>query len=469
MTIVGNTNIGVVTMQRTVPLRLLLICCLLWGMLTVAFSSAALHANQQDEESDAIGKAILAIAEFPATATIVIDELYSYVTGDYRDEAFRVPREAFADFDKFEPLKSVADISVEGLIMRVNRANYQPGWRYLVGGFILDGTLENAVVLVSPDLKIVKTWPVRELSVGDAEIRAKHLKMLHGFAVTRDASMILSYDGGATLQKIDRCGNRSWNIPGQFHHAVTLDDTGETVWSLMDSDKVVQIDAATGKVLKTISMDDVIASNPGTDVLELRRLHGEDLGENARNTTGKWLEDNYHFNDVEPLPGHLAGHYDGFKRGDLLISSRSLNLVFVLDPETLKIKWWRIGASQRQHDPDWSNTGEITVFNNRMSRDYSEVISIDPQTFAAKRLVDGRKHTFYTRIRGRHQVLPNGRILVTSPQQGRAFELDKDGEVVLEIVNTKPGSKEYNLAMTELKWLPQDAFNLGDFSCANTN
>ena len=171
-------------------------------------------------------------------------------------------------------------------------------------------------------------------------------------------------------------------------------------------------------------MEDIIAANPEIDILELRRLHANGEDTNERNTKGEWLEDSFHLNDVEPLPIALAGAFPQFTPGDLLVSARELNLLFVIDQETLRVKWWRVGDTQRQHDPDWEPNGKISVLNNRMSRDYSEIVDIDPRTYQRTVRLDGRDFDFYTRIRGEQQRLPDGHLVVTSTRQGRAFEID---------------------------------------------
>jgi hypothetical protein len=271
------------------------------------------------------------------------------------------------------------------------------------------------------------------------------------------------------LQRINACGERIWATGGDFNHAVTLDDTEESVWTFSSKVKIAQVAVEDGAILREISMLEIIAKNPMIDILELRRRHSNDLDVNSRNTEGKWLFDGFHLNDVDPLPVAIADRFDRMNAGDLLVSARSLNLLFIFDPETLEVKWWRIGVTQRQHDPDWQANGEITVLNNRMSRDFSEIISIDLDTFERSTVFDGRKNDFYTRARGKHQVLNTGALIVTSSQQGRAFEVSRNGDVVFEIVNQKPESNTKNYVISEMKWLPLNSLDPRKWECKQNN
>ena len=454
-------------MNKAVPVWVLLLCLLLGALFTMVFGWSVKSTLAGNDSSSYFGKAAVMIASFPTMVKTVFTDVK--VDTVSKDETIRVPRTR-ADLTNFAAIRARPGIDVKGLVMHADPAAIlrAPGWRILVGVFTIDGEVKNAALALSPDLEITRIWHLTESAIGDKQPRPPHRKFIHGFDIMDDGSVIFSFDGGISLQRFDICGSRIWGVGAGFHHSVTLDDSQEFAWTLVDS-SLAKIATANGEIIQLISMDDIITANPTIDILEIRKHDESDLGGNSRNTYEKWQADYFHLNDVDPLPAALASRFDGFEAGDLLVSARSLNLIFVLDPDTLEVKWWRTGATKRQHDPDWGTTGEITVFDNRMSRDYSQFVSISPASYRTKVIFDGRINNFYTRIRGKHQFTENGTLLITSSQEGRVFEVLPDGDTVLEIFNTKPGSDEFNYTISQAIWLPPDTFSFpeGGTLCAN--
>lgn len=451
-------------MERCVPLWFFLFCCLLAALLIMLFGWLV-KSSVDNNKTGLLNTAAVEIAAFPSTVKDVILELVGYASGSYQDENIHVLRDKTKDLSEFRPLPTIPGIELAGPVMKVDTEAARDGWRVLVGAFQVNGSIEDAALLLSPDLKVVKVWVLDEIPVGGEQPRPKHRNFVHGFDILPNGSIIFTFDGSISIQKFDACGKRAWTTAGKFHHSVTLDEANETVWSFGDEWTITQVSVEDGAIIKNITVDEIIAANPSIDILELRRVHENGRNENARNTKGTWIPDPHHFNDVEPLPASMAAQFPGFSAGDLLVSSRSLNLVFVLDPASLQIKWWRIGAVQRQHDPDWLESGQIAIFNNRMSRDFSEITLIDPKTFETSVRLDGRDYDFYSRIRGKQQILDDDTLVITSPQQGRAFEVSPDGGVTFEVYNLKPGSDDKNYIISELKWLPRDFFDAEAWQC----
>jgi len=452
-------------MNRSVPLWFFLFCLLCWALLTVGFGWAVKSTQSGSKRSGALGEIAVKIASFPGTARLALKDVAAQATGGYTDEFIRTPRGDFANHPDFRPLPSTDGIDAPGLFIRSYPAAVR-GWRLITGGFALGGGVENASLLMSPDLEIIHSWVLDEVPVGDKKPREKFRKFIHGIELLEDGSLIFSFDGGISLQRIGPCGNRMWTTAGVFSHSVTRDETDPTVWAITGSG-FAEVAIDDGAILRHISMADLIDANPRIDILGLRRELISPLGENGRAKDGKWrwLLEPHHLNDVDPLPAALANEFPMFDTGDLLVSARSLNLIFVIDPDTLAIKWWRAGAVERQHDPDWLPTGEILVFNNRMGRDFSEIATISPATYERTTLYDGSQNDFYTRIRGKVQRLDEGTLIVTSPQQGRAFEVAPDGKISLEIVNTKLDSKDTNYSISEVKWFPTKSLNPENWKC----
>jgi hypothetical protein len=458
-------------MQKLLPLWLLLLCLLLGALFTVIFAWCVKSTLDGNTRFGRLGKAAVVIASFPDTVRISLREMR-----EDADWGLRVPRTS-ADLSLFRPLRMKPGIQVQGPVVRADQAalTRASGWRVLVGGFVVDGEFTHAALALSPELEIVKVWKLTEKDIQGEEPRSPFRKYVHGFAILKDSSMIFSFDEGVSLQRFDPCGRRIWSTGGIFSHAVTLDEDEKFVWTLRREvadekllhETVVKVATATGEIVRRITMEDIIAANPALHILDARQRDRNFVGENRRNTSEEWLNEPFHLNDVEPLPAAIADRFEGFEAGDLLLSARSLNLVFVVDPDTLEVKWWRMGAWRRQHDPDWQPTGEITVYDNRMSLDYSRIVGIVPASQSTRVVFDGRSADFYSRIRGKHQITKAGNLLITSPQQGRVFEVEPNAHMVLEIFNPKPGSEEFNYPISEAIWFPSDAFNFAeDFSCA---
>lgn len=452
-------------MNKHIPLWVLLLSLLLGALFTLFFGWSIVRSLDENKHGS-FGKVAVEIASFPTLAKSVFEDLSVDLFN--KDTLNRVPRST-TDLSEYTPIKSSAGVDVNGLMVRADKEalSRNPGWRILVGKFSINDELKNAALALSPDLEIKKIWMLTEQEVNGIKPRAPHRKFIHGFDILKDGSVIFSFDGGISLQRFDQCSRSVWAIDGDFHHAVTLTEDEKHVWTLLGGSKLVKVSTTTSEIVQKLTMQEIIAANPESDILEIRKHYTSDLGGNSRNTFGQWLKDHFHLNDVDPLPASLADRYDGFDTGDLLVSARSLNLVFIVNPDTLKIKWWRIGAMRRQHDPDWNLNGEITIFDNRMGLDYSRIISINPETFHTTVIHDGRENDFYSRIRGKHQITSNGNLIVASTQQGRIFELEPDGNTVFEIINTKPGSNEFNYVSSQAIWLPLDNFNFQEEKSCN--
>ncbi|WP_232831454.1 arylsulfotransferase family protein [Peristeroidobacter agariperforans] len=142
-----------------------------------------------------------------------------------------------------------------------------------------------------------------------------------------------------------------------------------------------------------------------------------------------------------------------------------MNLIFVIDPAAIKIKWWQSGPWRRQHDPDWQPDGTITVYDNRMDQVYSRIVRVNPSTRETQVLFDGQSHDFYSRIRGKHQVTGSGNVLMAIPQQGRALEIDARGRVVFEMMNISTDGRRKNYPISEVMWFSQDPFRMASAHC----
>jgi hypothetical protein len=347
------------------------------------------------------------------------------------------------------PAPSTATSSTEG-----PPAPMAEGYR-LVSGYMQDRPALHGAVLLGPEGDEVHFWSIDYKSLDPGGKDPKKV-FLHGLEVFPDGSIMVNFDAGNAIARIGACGDVMWSRSGDFHHAIAHSHDG-TVWSLED-EGLTQLDPDTGTTLRHVGLEEIIAANRAAGVFGMR-FQDEEFEPG-------YMDDPFHPNDVEILSPEYAGAFRDFEAGDIMISLRSLNLVAVIDGEDLALKWYQHGPWHRQHDPDFLPDGTISVFDNNMHGEFSRIIKIDPVTRQHEILFEGsEKVPFYTWIRGKHEHLPNGNILVTEPQGGRVLEVDSAGNAVWEYRNAFDDGR--NLLLNKAMLLSPDFFEPDVFAGCN--
>lgn len=450
-------------------LRTKLLVGLLALFALVAVTSATLETARGNPVFGTVGRLAVTLGSFPSLVHAALVEAGDLLSGRELDQWLSVPAED-RDLAGFRAVRSRAGPAIDGLLVEGQPAPAARGWRLLGGVFRVDGEPRHAALLLDPALDIRRVWTFDEAFLPTGVAARDTRKILHGLQVLPDGGIVATFDHGHSIQKRDACGRLVWSRIGEYHHSVALDADRDVLWTmrrgefpatagvdagLAPQSGFVALSPATGEIVQSFSVADIIAANPDAAFLEIPRHELTDVRENGQITEGVWMKDPFHFNDVEPLPAALAPAFPKFEPGDLLISARTLNSIFVLDPDTLQVKWHRTGDTMRQHDPDWLPDGRVSVYNNRMYRGASRIEAVRPGDAGSEVLLDGAEAGFYSSIRGKHQHGPEGAVHVVSPQQAWAFALDRSGARTLQFLNLgRPGTGR-NLVLTEFQWFPE--------------
>ena len=339
----------------------------------------------------------------------------------------------------------------------------------------------NGEILHRWNARASRVWPDRDVAPGAA---SDGIVEIHG-AYLYDSGDLLVILGGAGVAKLDRCGNVLWTIARYIHHHVEpLPDGGAFTLAsvrryerrsdrpMIDlgpsghylDDVIVRIDR-NGHQLDEKSVIDILLGAGWGSVL----LSGPGSIKSVRD------EDPVHVNDVEVLPAELAPKFPMFAAGDLLVSLRHPNTIFVVDPDDWRVKWLMTGPFLAQHDPDFLPNGHILVYDNRITGPTpklgnSRLVEIDPATRQVTWTFEGEgKRAFYAHSRGEQQLLPNGNILLADPYGGRLFEIAPyaGSKLVWEWVNlVEPGLVGM---ITDVQRAPRGALKWVGQPCARSD
>jgi hypothetical protein len=158
-------------------------------------------------------------------------------------------------------------------------------------------------------------------------------------------------------------------------------------------------------------------------------------GENPRDKT--------HINSVQELSDNRwwRGGDQRFRPGNLLVSARALNLVFVIDRQSGAVVWRYDHGLDFQHEAlmiqnGHRGAGNILVFNNgyndRFGYRQSSVLELEPVQGAT--VWEYSSPYFFSSTGGAQQSLPNGNVLIASSSGGRCFEVTRDGRIVWQLI-----------------------------------
>jgi hypothetical protein len=186
--------------------------------------------------------------------------------------------------------------------------------------------------------------------------------------------------------------------------------------------------------------DDLLEIDRGGEIVWEWRS-GEHLAPYFGDVPDRW--DITHINSVQELPPNPWSRQGDrrFRAGNLLISARNLDALFVIDKATKQVLWTFEGELDRQHEalligPGLPGHGNILAFDNGYRGRYgyrkSTIVEIDPTDDSI--VWRYRSDDFFSPVGGSEQPLSNGNVLITSSRGGRAFEVTRSGEIIWQWV-----------------------------------
>jgi len=270
---------------------------------------------------------------------------------------------------------------------------------------------------------------------------------------------LLAIFEGHALVKLDRDSNVKWTFSGLAHHDLDVLPDGRIFLLTRKGKLIPRIDPDNpvledyvvildkqGKRRLKVSIFECFENSEFADLLDLAEARG----------------DFFHTNTIEVLDGSLAYRHPAFKKGNVLVSILRLSTIAILDLQAKKVVWALAEGWVEQHQPTVLPNGAMMIFDNLGGDEEhgrSRVIEFDPIEYEEKWLYEGTEANHFQSDRcGSCQRLPNGNTLITETDNGRAFEVTRDKEIVWEFLNpNRAGDDETLIAsLFEVVRLPAD-------------
>lgn len=246
----------------------------------------------------------------------------------------------------------------------------------------------------------------------------------------------LLVQSGNALYKVDKNSRVLWAKPGAYHHCFDTTEEGlilalsrrlERHEHLHKSSPILVDYLETvnqaGQTLREVSLLSAMESSAFRYLLP--SFHHISFEQNVS-------VDPLHANYIEEIHGTTAKKSELFREGNLIISFKNLNLIAILDKETMEVVWgWGPSNLTLPHFPTLLENGNLLLFNNGV--DQSDVLEIDPTSYRVvwRYAPEG----FFSKFRGAVQRLENGNTLITESDKGYVHEVTPAGDTVWQFAN----------------------------------
>jgi len=249
---------------------------------------------------------------------------------------------------------------------------------------------------------------------------------------------------------LDWDSNLKWKSDLRHHHWVDFAEdgdlytlTGDERWintrfgSIPIYDEYITILGPTGQLKRKVSLYDVFAPIIPRECLftifSRRKFRFKENTEVTQST----VYDILHTNKVDLIKRDIPGLC---RAGDVLVSTQRRDFTAIVDMQREAFIWyWGDNELQGPHDATLLDNNNIMIFDNGTTRRYSRLVEVNPFTKQIEwEYTADPPENFFSHAGSCKQILPNGNIMVTEDNQGRVFEITREGQIVWEFFNWGP-------------------------------
>lgn len=325
------------------------------------------------------------------------------------------------------PRKILDTKSKDGFTYYVDSSKLSNSY-FLISTFTKENDLEIKLLDVKNNV-VIKSWYLKTddiIKYEPSNIQKSDIRLGHPYLL-KDSSIIVSW---GSLIKINKSSKIVWVNKFPFDHSIESENDS-TIWVCANFPRnknqgnqidnyLISINSNNGEIIYKKSLIDLLIENGYTYLLEIGHYHYDPI----------------HLNDIQPA----LKDSKYWKKGDLLISIRDRNTVFLFRPSTNKITWLKTGPWFKQHDCDFVNENEIMIFGNdaidMLKNNEPSLKSYNHNNIYLYNFENSTIDTPYSRIlnklqiqtltQGRCDILPNGDMFIDDTNAGKLYILNKD-------------------------------------------